>query len=292
MNRASAALCVALIATSACRRADPPRVGTYNIRRMGVEATDLDRLGAVVRSTRADVLALQEIMAEEPLVELERRLATAGGHYAHALSKCGGRSGMRVGFLYDTQRARLVGTREFAGLDPDAGEVCTDGDRSGFVGEFVIAGERVHLMSVHLASGGSQTRSEARRAQWTRAFTITRALRREGAERVVLMGDTNSAGWMDNRHGERDFIEESARAEGMDLASRPLPCSEYWRPSGDELVPSVLDHVVATPGAVRPGTVTVHGYCERLACRAISSREAPEEYTRVSDHCPVTVTLW
>ncbi|MBK6464583.1 MAG: hypothetical protein IPF92_26800 [Myxococcales bacterium] len=37
------------------------RAGTYNIRRFGAEATDLDRLVAIVEESEADVLALQEI---------------------------------------------------------------------------------------------------------------------------------------------------------------------------------------------------------------------------------------
>lgn len=290
--RTRLALLLGALSLAPCRPPPSPRVGTYNIRRLGVEATDLDALAEVVLAADADVLALQEVMTEAPLVALESTLAARGRTFAHTLSRCGGRSEMRVGFLYDTARARLLRTREFAGLDPRAGDVCSDGDRSGLVGEFVIADTRVDLMAVHFAAGGSLERSDARRAQWQRALDIVALLRREGSRRVVLMGDANSTGWNDNRHAERDFIEASTRDAGLDLASRPLPCSEYWRPDRHSLVPSVLDHVVATPDTVRPATLRVRGYCERLACRSISRDETPAEYAHVSDHCPVTVGLW
>jgi len=89
------------------------RAGTYNIRRFGVEPTDLPRLAAIVEESGADVLALQEIEAEAAPRALAARLSRRGRSFVVALSTCGGKSGMRVGSLYDEARVRLVGTREF-----------------------------------------------------------------------------------------------------------------------------------------------------------------------------------
>lgn len=59
--------------------------------------------------------------------------------------------------------------------------------------------------------------------------------------------------------------------------------------TGSDLAPSLLDHVVATPGLVAPRSARVHGFCQELACRRVD--RAPQEYERVSDHCPVSFAL-
>ncbi len=104
---------------------------------------------------------------------------------------------------------------------------------------------------------------------------------------MLVLGDVNSTGWLDDRGGERGYITEGARRAGLTIATGALACTEFWRPPAGGFAPSVLDHVLATPGAVRPARV--HGYCARLACRAHD--EPTAEYAAVSDHCPVTVDV-
>src|SRR5437870_744442 len=86
-------LFLALLARCAGCGPDPLRVGTYNIRRFGVEATDVDALTRIVQRAKVDVLAVQEIQSETKARELARRLSME-----LALSRCGGRSEMFVGF--------------------------------------------------------------------------------------------------------------------------------------------------------------------------------------------------
>lgn len=267
----------------------PVRVGTYNIRRFGVEPTDVDRLAGVVIETRAAVLGLQEIQSEDALAHLEARVAALGGpRYRHALATCGGSRAMFVGFLYDPSRVELTATEELPELDPDGQGRCVDGDRAGLVGSFKYRGGAFHALVVHLSAGPEPERVERRRAQWTRALTVARRLRDGGARRVVVLGDFNSTGWADNRHGERDFITSSVRNGGFALPSESLTCSEFWRGPSGWLEPSLLDHLVTTPGMV-DGTPRVHGYCEALRCAR--HREPTAEYAVVSDHCPVTFDL-
>jgi hypothetical protein len=73
----------------------------------------------------------------------------------------------------------------------------------------------------------------------------------------------------------------------MKVESEGLGCTEYFHSGDDELSPSHLDHIVATPGAVRWATPTVHGYCPSLGCRKHTG-SPPPDFTRVSDHCPVS----
>jgi endonuclease/exonuclease/phosphatase family metal-dependent hydrolase len=272
----------------ACDRDSDVRVGTYNIRRFGVENTDMRRLTGVVASTRADVLALQEIQSEAKVADLAKRLSTAGRSFAFKLSTCGGRSEMRVGFLYDEKRVALVTTREFPELAPDERGSC-NGERPGLLGTFSrgAGGTRFQLLVFHLIAGGDAEKIAKRKAQWRLAHRIAKDARAAGP--IAILGDTNSTGYLDDRGGERTFIDAQAEQAGMVVETRPLGCSEYFQPEPPAIRPSLLDHVVATPGFARAGSVRLHGYCAELACHPTSA--PPEEYTVVSDHCPVTIDL-
>jgi endonuclease/exonuclease/phosphatase family metal-dependent hydrolase len=259
------------------------RVGTYNIRMFGEETTDMNRLVAIVKATRADVLAVQEIKDEARMRDLAKRLSDGQRKFTFKLSECGGKSRLMVGFLYDAARVKLTSTREYAELDPDGDGSCTEGARPGLLGVFESDGRTFQLLVIHLAAGGKPDEFARRKEQWTRAHRIAASLRAAGP--VAILGDTNSTGFLDDRNGERTFIEEQAKRAGLDVATRDLGCSEYFGKEND-LKPSLLDHVVATPGLVKKGSMEVHGFCEELACAP--TKRAPDDYVKVSDHCPVT----
>ena len=268
----------------------PLRVGTFNIRRFGVEPTDIDRLVEIVEALQVDILAVQEIEDGAALRHLERRLSHEGRSYSHLLSSCGGQSKMRVAFLYDTRRVALRSSREYLELAPDGGGSCGDGDRPGLLGVFEHGDETLHLLTMHLSHGGQADKAAHRRLQWQRAYLIVEALRRSGAKSVALLGDANSTGYLDDGHQERRFVDESARAAGMAVMTRSLGCSEYWPERPRRLSPSLLDHVVTTPGLTDESDVRVHGYCVELECQPHDA-EPPHDYQRVSDHCPVTFDI-
>jgi exonuclease III len=260
------------------------RIGTYNIRRFGVEATDMDQLARVIERADADVLAVQEIQDEAKLRALAARL----GRYKVALSRCGGRSEMRIGFLYDDAKLTLERTEEYPELDPDRKDECGV-ERPGFLGIFRAGSRTIDLLSVHFAAGGEREKMVKRKDQWEKVHRIVAALRASGAE-VIVLGDVNATGYLDDAHGERTFIEDRAKEAGLGVASAPLACSEYMRRPDGVLGPSLLDHVVATPHTVAPWSIDVGGYCAELRC-APHSGEPPREFARVSDHCPVTFRL-
>ncbi|MBI5514803.1 MAG: endonuclease/exonuclease/phosphatase family protein [Deltaproteobacteria bacterium] len=284
-----------LSGASGCREApgtSAARVATFNIRRFGVEATDLGRLSSVLLETRAAVVAVQEIEREAPFEALEAALGRApgGGRWAHVLSQCGGGRGMRLGFLYDASRVALVEAREYPELDPGGGGRCGEGERPGLLGVFAApGGPRVHLVNMHLPAGPEPERVARRRVQWDRALAVAAGLRRGGASRVLVLGDANSTGWAQDAQGERTFIEGAVSDAGLALPSGALRCTEYWRGAPGVLVPSLLDHVAATPGVV--ASARVGGYCARLACARIAEADVPEDYRTVSDHCPVVLEL-
>ena len=257
----------------------PPRIATFNIERFGApeKRTDDTRLVALLDSLDADVLAVQEIEDPRRLARVVERL---GRRYA--LSQCGGASGMRVGFVYDPARVELESVREYPELDPRGEGACTRGERPGLVGRFSSASGRFALLAVHLAARGDEEFANKRRAQWRRAIEIVSSLDVPAA----ILGDTNSTGWLDDKYGERSFIEGLLRAANLRLVTGELGCSEYWEHDG-RLEPSLLDHIAVTAG-FPARAAAVHGYCAQLACRAIDAARAPDDYRAISDHCPVT----
>ena len=270
----------------------PLRVGTYNIRFLGQDPTDLDRLRGVIASVDPAVLALQEVIRDEPARTVARMLSVDGRSYRVATAQCGGRSGLRVAFLYDEARVAWRATREFPAMEAEGEGVCTTGDRAALAGTFVARGVgEVTMVSMHLEARSEPERVERRKAQWRRMFAIRERLVREGHSTVILLGDTNSTGWRDDAHGERSFIEAEAQRAGARVETEGLACSEYFRTGERTWEPSMLDHVVASPGVVRPGSLRLHGYCAELACRRWVASEPPDEYVTVSDHCPVSVEL-
>jgi endonuclease/exonuclease/phosphatase family metal-dependent hydrolase len=194
---------------------------------------------------------------------------------------------MHVGFVFDAKRVKLLDTREYPELDPEGKGACA-GDRPGLVARFERLepeGRRFELLVFHLAAGSEPARVATRKEQWRRAHRIAKLAR----DPIVILGDANSTGYLDDREGERTFIDGEAASANMEVVSAPLKCSEYFQPEPPAIRPSLLDHVVATPALVRRGSIDVGGYCAELACRAAAS--PPREFTTVSDHCPVTFEL-
>jgi endonuclease/exonuclease/phosphatase family metal-dependent hydrolase len=278
----SATAC-ALLGVRSCACSDAPlRLATFNIERFGApeKRTDTDRLVAILGGLDADVIAVQEI--EDP-AQLER-VAARLGRYTAAVSRCGGGSNMRVGFLYDGARMRVESLHEYPELDPRGEGACTRGDRPGLLARFVSSGgEHFALLAVHLTAHADEEFARKRRSQWRRAIAIAR----DAGVPTAILGDTNSTGWLDDRHGEHRFIEEELAGAGMKLLTGKLACSEYFT-RDQRLVPSMLDHVAVTAG-FPASRAALHGYCRELACREIPAGDAPSDFAQVSDHCPVSV---
>lgn len=282
------ALVAMLVIRCASCGSRPVRIGTYNIREFGGERskTDMDRLVANVRAANADVLAVQEIQSLPKLRDLASRLSEDGRRYEIVLGECGGRSKMYVGFLYDSARVTVKNPKEYPELLPDGGGSCTDGERAAVSAEIDTGnGSIIHLLVVHLAARAEKI--DVRKEQWKRVYVIAEQLKRTGS--VAILGDTNSTGYLDDENGERTFIDEEAKRAGLDVTTSRLGCSEYFGNREDKLRPSLLDHVVATPSLFAPRSVKVHGFCADLACRP--TRRVPEDFDKVSDHCPVTIDL-
>jgi endonuclease/exonuclease/phosphatase family metal-dependent hydrolase len=194
------------------------RVATFNIENFREGRTDLSRLSQLLEQADADVIAVQEIEDPAGFAAVVQRLRRDQRSYALALSRCGGRSKMHVGFVYDSARIQLVDRREYPELDPDGGGSCGAGERSGLLGQFRMETRAFELLVVHLAAGGDEDKAARRRMQWERALTIVERRRKDGATAFAILGDTNSTGYLDDRWGERTYLEERLGRAGLDRA--------------------------------------------------------------------------
>ncbi len=270
-------VCVAQ--ASGCGRTT--NVATYNVRNFG-PSTDLARLTEIVSEIDPDVLALQEVAEPARVKALAERLSTGGRRYESTVSRCGDK--LRLALVYDTAAVKLASTEEIPDLDPEK-DRC-GAERPGLVARFERDGRAFRLLVVHLAAGSDAARFSKRKEQWRRIYALVARMRRESSEPVIVLGDVNSTGYLDDGNGERTFVRESSRSAGLALESDGLGCTEYFGPR-DKLSPSLLDHIVTTPGAIRWATPRVHGFCPALACKPHEG-EPPRDFTAVSDHCPVS----
>lgn len=280
-----------------CRSSAPFRITTYNVRFFGREPTDIARLASVVAASEPTVFAVQELVDNRAMQSLLGELSRNGHRYQAVTAQCGGRSGLRVAFVYDTTRVQWDHSREYPGMDVERGGSCSDGDRAALAGTFYRLDsrgnrrEKLTLLTIHLAAMATEDRVALRRVQWKRVYAIVEHLKREVGGSVVVLGDTNSTGWLDDAQGERTFILEQAAQHQMQVQTMGLLCSEYYQDPSKAYVPSMLDHIIAPAGLMNPATARVHGYCAAQQCRPLGQTTPPVEYQTVSDHCPVSVDL-
>lgn len=282
----------ALVAIAISGARCPPgglRVATFNIESFRSDRTDVARLLELLAEADAEVIAVQEIEDARGFAGVVERLGARGRRYALALSDCAGKSRMHVGFVYDTARVELVGRREYPELDPDGGGSCGAGERPGLLGRFSAGGEPFELLVVHLAAGGDEDRAARRRQQWERALTIVDRRRAAGAAAIAVLGDTNSTGYLDDRWGERTYLEQRLARAGLRMATAGIRCSAYWKPGDGALAPSLLDHVAVTAEFPASRGARVRGYCDEARCRPLDAGAPPRDFVAVSDHCPVVV---
>lgn len=119
---------------------------------------------------------------------------------------------------------------------------------------------------------------EIRRRQYRALRAILRASDGDGARRVVL-GDFNST-----EEADRELLDGFADAADLRWTTRRIECTGYWKPD-DRCRGTILDHVLAdgaAPAAVGRGPCA--SSCEPGA-------SCPTYVDRVSDHCPVTLSL-
>lgn len=275
-------------------------IGTYNIRNFDYDErshikTNKTQLLTTLQSLNVDVLSVEEINNTK---EFEKFITTKMPGYDVELSRCGGAHGQKLGFIFNTAKVSLLSFNEDLSIaDPGRTGACDSGSRPMAIGLFQIkaTGQKFYGMTVHLKSGSDVGSVSKRNKQYQIIKSIIQELKsKTGINDFYVAGDFNTTEYV---HGGSDYKELTrvvADLGMMDFSQR-IPCTAYWWGGSDDGIetPSILDHVIATPGLVKVSNPTgiVHAHCAQVKCQQVPVAQLGENYRGVSDHCPVTAQI-
>ena len=139
-------------------------------------------------------------------------------------------------------------------------------------------GAIIRVLVVHLkcCADGRAIRSRQHAALRTIVAGATRS-----GDRVVVLGDFNAT----DDDGDRVDLAELAAHVGLVWATEGVACSAFWLRE-DGCWRSRLDHVLTWNA---PARVEVAGACATEGCER--QDRCPLYRDRISDHCPVIVTV-
>lgn len=267
-------------------RAPEVTLGTFNIRMFLDERTDPGAVAGALAELDADAFAVQEIRDLDAFAAVLRDAsARTGRDYVMAMAPYCDRNpatrALNIGAVYDRSRLELVARRPFSD------GACARDQPQGLLAVLRRDGHTFGLASLHMTAGGTPAAHASRRAQWAWLVEALPRWRRAFDVPVVLSGDFNSTGYLE-QSDERAFIDRTVADHGLHVATRDLGCSMYWEPAPGRFEVSLLDHMIATDGLTLTDAGAL-GMCASLRCAP--QREAPTDYHAVSDHCPVRAIL-
>lgn len=275
-------------------------IGTYNIRNFDYDEryrirTDKVELGTMLKNLKADVLSVEEI---NNTVEFKNYIPAKLPGYQAVTSECGGAHGQHLGFVYNTATVTMLSFNEDLSIsEPGQAGGCNSGSRPLAIALFQIKAtkQKFYGMTVHLKSGSDQDSMNKRAKQFEILKNTIRDLKaKTGIADFFFAGDMNTTEYL-SRGGDYKMLTKVVSDLGMiDLAAN-LSCSAYWWGGSDDGIedPSLLDHVVVTPGLVKTqnSKARASGHCQLVNCRQASLKELGISYESVSDHCPITATI-
>jgi endonuclease/exonuclease/phosphatase family metal-dependent hydrolase len=290
-----------------------PRIATWNVRSFpaGLSGkdhknpelgTDVPWLACTMAAMDVDVVAVQEVLQDadgkKALAELITNLdALTKGKWHASLDECsGGRQ--HLGFLYDESRVTVSGARSLAALNPGT-SACDLNQRPGYAMYARFAsGPDLHLVSVHLDSGQTKTDFEHRKTSLGRLGDVTKELgQAEGDSDMLVLGVFNANGCKEcdpklDDDAEVAAIGDQIKAAGLHGIALPKgrSCTQYTNKGKST---NVLDQVAASDMAELPkgSKIELFGPCADLGCKQPYRRDKVEAFDRLSDHCPLVVTL-
>jgi endonuclease/exonuclease/phosphatase family metal-dependent hydrolase len=289
---------------------DRVRLGSWNLhwfpdgkpgRKVERSTTDLSWLACAIAWLSVDVLAVQEVKAHASAEQRARELTAeldrlTGGKWRLVLDDCPAAPSQHVGFLFNEARASFVHGRTFAALNPH-GEACKDQLRPGYGAYFRFPGGLdLHVVSVHLKSGGERRSFELReRSLRSLKDVYAQARAVEPDQDLLFLGDFNSMGCAHcspaiTPRSELERLSKSIAPAGLRHVPAEPGCSHYFSGQGTLLDLAVISSVTAElPRAER---VRVSGVCGALECRKLSAgRRRPAALEALSDHCPILLDL-
>ena len=274
------------------------KLATYNIRNYKKSShnkfnTDKSELVRVIKSTNADLIAVQEIVDDYDFKDFVRKYLPS---FRVVLSKCGGFGNQKLGFIYNSKVYKLLDFREDHSLSEKESS-CNKGLRPAAVGVFSKKGSRLKIaaIAVHLKAGGGQNNADTRYKQLKKLSKILSSLRNDNFKNIVVMGDFNSTDYLTGNHNYERFVEFTLKNNLVDFAE-DLDCTAYWWGGIDDGLNygSVLDHVLISESLYdnfNTSKSEVKAHCQKSRCRANDDDSLGRSFTEVSDHCPVVATL-
>ena len=275
------------------------RTATYNIRNykksllINGTATHKIELLNIIKTTKADLIAVQEIVDDNDFKDFIRKYLPT---FKVTLSKCGGLGNQKLGFIYNTKIYQLKEFYEDHSIK-DRSSGCRSGLRPAAVAIFKKKDSRLNIaaIAVHLKAGGGQNNADIRYKQLKKLSNIIAGLRYDNYKHLVIMGDFNTTDYLLGNHNHDRFVDFTLKNNLIDF-SEELECTAYWWGGIDDGLNygSVLDHVLISESLYDnfdSSHSKVMAHCNKVHCKAKDDLTLGRSYTQVSDHCPVVATL-
>lgn len=275
-------------------------IGAYNIRNFDYDeryriSTNKVELASMITALNVDVLSVEEINNTQ---EFEKFVANKLPGYGTELSRCGGEHGQHLGFVYNKNKVELLAFNEDLSIsEPGTPGSCDSGSRPLAIALFQIKAtkQKFYGFTVHLKSGSQAASLKKRNEQYKIIMNTMNELKsKTGVKDFYVAGDFNTTEYV-SRGSDYVELNKAVKEMGMiDLASNLKCTAYYWGGTDDGIEsPSMLDHVLATPGLVKTKTAEAkaYGHCATASCREVPIKELGISYESVSDHCPVTATV-
>ena len=274
-------------------------IGAYNIRNFDYDErsrikTNKQELSSLLQTLNFDVLSVEEV---NNTAEFDRMISSKLPGYDVELSRCGGAHGQRLGFVYKTSTVELLSFNEDLSVSEPGGQgACESGSRPLAIALFKIkaTGQKFYAITAHLKAGADAGSLQKRQKQYEIIKRVVNELKdKTGVKDFSIAGDMNTTEYL-TRGSDYKFFSKMVSDLGMiDLVSNLKCTAYYWGGTDDGIeTPSLLDHVVVTPGLMTRKTVAEpQAHCKKVSCREVPISELGIVYEEVSDHCPVTATI-
>lgn len=274
-------------------------IGAYNIRNFDYDErsrirTNKQELSLILESLKVDVLSVEEV---NNTAEFERMIDAKLPGYAVELSRCGGQHGQHLGFVYNQNTVELLSFNEDMKIsDPGKGGGCDSGSRPLAIALFRVKAtkQKFYALTAHLKAGANAGAVEKRERQLEIIKDTVNELRsKTGIKDFSIAGDMNTTEYITRGSDFKNFTRMVSDLGMVDLMANS-PCSAYWWGGTDDDIetPSLLDHIVVTPGLLKKKTsATAHGHCQKVSCREVPIEQLGISYEQVSDHCPITANV-
>ena len=211
--------------------------------------TDVHEVARTISDLRLDLVALQEILTDEPSQpSMDLLIGTldslTGGSWRSDLQDCGPPEAQRVGFLWNASRLELTGMTDIGQLNGEwetTGEACAANLRPGRYAyvRSLDGGVDFHAYTVHFDSGRRDKDYQNRRDASRRISALLQPMHSDDSD-VVLLGDFNTMGRSEpaeiTAEQEYAIFDEDITSAFVRLPIEPF-CTEYYRGRG-----GVLDH--------------------------------------------------